>query len=123
MLSSGKGQVHRFLQEPDGGVEYPRIVEIAPEIPRLSGGNSWERSQRKGDRQDLRCGCGGYAEGEISMKDDFSVLFQPQTIGRGMRKLTLKNRMVMAPMVTCFADSRGEVTQRLNENFYLPEPY
>ena len=47
------------------------------------------------------------------MKDDFSALFQPLTIGRGVRKLTLKNRMVMAPMVTCFADSRGEVTQRL----------
>lgn len=47
------------------------------------------------------------------MKDDFCALFQPLTIGRGMRKLTLKNRMVMAPMVTCFADSHGEVTQRL----------
>jgi 2,4-dienoyl-CoA reductase-like NADH-dependent reductase (Old Yellow Enzyme family)/thioredoxin reductase len=45
--------------------------------------------------------------------NDFSVLFQPLTIGRGMPKLTLKNRMVMAPMVTCFADSQGEVTQRL----------
>lgn len=42
------------------------------------------------------------------MKDDFSALFQPLTIGRGMRKLTLKNRMVMAPMVTCFADSQGK---------------
>ncbi len=47
------------------------------------------------------------------MADDFSALFQPLTIGRGMRKLTLKNRMVMAPMVTCFASSDGEVTQRL----------
>ena len=47
------------------------------------------------------------------MDNDFSALFQPLTIGRGMRKLTLKNRMVMAPMVTCFADSQGEVTQRL----------
>jgi 2,4-dienoyl-CoA reductase-like NADH-dependent reductase (Old Yellow Enzyme family)/thioredoxin reductase len=47
------------------------------------------------------------------MKDDFSALFQPLTIGSGGRKLTLKNRMVMAPMVTCFADSHGEVTQRL----------
>ena len=47
------------------------------------------------------------------MDNDFSALFQPLTIGRGMRQLTLKNRMVMAPMVTCFADSHGEVTQRL----------
>lgn len=47
------------------------------------------------------------------MDNDFSALFQPLTIGRGMCKLTLKNRMVMAPMVTCFADSHGEVTQRL----------
>lgn len=53
------------------------------------------------------------SQGAIQMDNDFSVLFQPLTIGRGMRKLTLKNRMIMAPMVTCFADSHGEVTQRL----------
>lgn len=53
------------------------------------------------------------SQGVIQMDNDFSVLFQPLTIGRGMRKLTLKNRMIMAPMVTCFADSHGEVTQRL----------
>ena len=44
---------------------------------------------------------------------DFSPLFQPLSVGRGMKKLILKNRMVMAPMVTCLADSFGEVTQRL----------
>jgi len=47
------------------------------------------------------------------MNNDFSPLFQPLTIGRGGKKLTLKNRMVMAPMVTCLANSLGEVTQRM----------
>jgi 2,4-dienoyl-CoA reductase-like NADH-dependent reductase (Old Yellow Enzyme family)/thioredoxin reductase len=47
------------------------------------------------------------------MDTSFSALFQPLLIGRGMKKLTLKNRMVMAPMVTCFADSLGMVTPRM----------
>ena len=47
------------------------------------------------------------------MDPSFAALFQPLTIGRGIRRVTLKNRMVMAPMVTCFADSHGEVTPRL----------
>ena len=47
------------------------------------------------------------------MDTDFSSLFQPLTIGRGAKKLTLKNRMVMAPMVTCLANSIGEVTPRM----------
>jgi 2,4-dienoyl-CoA reductase-like NADH-dependent reductase (Old Yellow Enzyme family)/thioredoxin reductase len=47
------------------------------------------------------------------MDTDFSLLFQPLTIGRGAKKLTLKNRMVMAPMVTCLANSSGEVTPRM----------
>ncbi|KPK94983.1 MAG: hypothetical protein AMJ94_00625 [Deltaproteobacteria bacterium SM23_61] len=46
------------------------------------------------------------------MDTNFSSLFQPLTIGRGAKKLTLKNRMVMAPMVTCLANSSGEVTPR-----------
>jgi len=44
---------------------------------------------------------------------DFSPLFEPLVIGQGAKKLTLKNRMVMAPMVTCFANSLGEVTPRM----------
>ena len=47
------------------------------------------------------------------MDTDFSSLFQPLTIGRGAKKLTLKNRMVMAPMVTCLANSSGEGTPRM----------
>jgi 2,4-dienoyl-CoA reductase-like NADH-dependent reductase (Old Yellow Enzyme family)/thioredoxin reductase len=46
------------------------------------------------------------------MDRDFSVLFQPLEIGKGAKKLTLKNRMVMAPMVTCSANRFGEATQR-----------
>lgn len=46
------------------------------------------------------------------MNTDFSALFQPLVIGRGMKRLTLKNRMTMAPMVTCSANRFGEVTQR-----------
>lgn len=46
------------------------------------------------------------------MENDFSALFRPLTVGRGTRKLILKNRMVMAPMVTCSANRFGEVTQR-----------
>jgi len=45
------------------------------------------------------------------MNDDFSALFQALAIGKGAKKLRLKNRMVMAPMVTCLANSLGEVTQ------------
>jgi 2,4-dienoyl-CoA reductase-like NADH-dependent reductase (Old Yellow Enzyme family)/thioredoxin reductase len=47
------------------------------------------------------------------METDFSPLFQPILIGRGVKKLTLKNRMVMAPMVTCLANSQGFVTPRM----------
>jgi 2,4-dienoyl-CoA reductase-like NADH-dependent reductase (Old Yellow Enzyme family)/thioredoxin reductase len=47
------------------------------------------------------------------MKTDFSPLFEPMLIGRGIKKLTLKNRMVMAPMVTCLANSQGFVTPRM----------
>jgi 2,4-dienoyl-CoA reductase-like NADH-dependent reductase (Old Yellow Enzyme family)/thioredoxin reductase len=47
------------------------------------------------------------------MKTDFSPLFEPMIIGRGIKKLTLKNRMVMAPMVTCLANSQGFVTPRM----------
>jgi len=52
------------------------------------------------------------------MDNDFSALFQPLTIGRGAEKLKLKNRMVMPPMVTCSANSLGEVTQR-TVNYYV----
>lgn len=44
---------------------------------------------------------------------DFSPLFEPLVIGHGGKKLILKNRMVMAPMVTCLANSLGEVTPRM----------
>jgi 2,4-dienoyl-CoA reductase-like NADH-dependent reductase (Old Yellow Enzyme family)/thioredoxin reductase len=44
---------------------------------------------------------------------DFSPLFKPLVIGHGAKKLILKNRMVMAPMVTCLANSQGEVTPRM----------
>jgi 2,4-dienoyl-CoA reductase-like NADH-dependent reductase (Old Yellow Enzyme family)/thioredoxin reductase len=47
------------------------------------------------------------------MMDAFSALFQPLVIGRGKKKLTLKNRMVMAPMVTNLANSLAEVTRRM----------
>ncbi len=47
------------------------------------------------------------------MSNDFSVLFQPLEIGKGMRRLKLKNRFVMPPMVTCTANTIGEVTQRM----------
>ena len=47
------------------------------------------------------------------MGTDFSPLFEPLLIGRGVKKLTLKNRMVMAPMVTCLANSQGFVTPRM----------
>lgn len=46
------------------------------------------------------------------MVNDFSILFQPLEIGR-VRKLKLKNRFVMPAMVTCTANSIGEVTQRM----------
>jgi 2,4-dienoyl-CoA reductase-like NADH-dependent reductase (Old Yellow Enzyme family) len=45
--------------------------------------------------------------------NDFSILFQPLYIGKGLKKLKLKNRMVMAPMVTCTASILGEATQRM----------
>ena len=44
---------------------------------------------------------------------DFSPLFEPLAVGSGGRKLVLKNRMVMAPMITRLADSRGEATPRM----------
>lgn len=47
------------------------------------------------------------------MDSSFSPLFRPLLIGRGVKKFTLKNRMVMAPMVTCFANSQGMVTPRM----------
>ncbi len=47
------------------------------------------------------------------MIDDFSPLFQPLVIGRGAKKLKLKNRMVMPPMVTNLANSLAEVTRRM----------
>jgi len=47
------------------------------------------------------------------MENDFSVLFQPIEVGKGMRKVRLKNRFVMPPMVTCTANTIGEVTQRM----------
>jgi 2,4-dienoyl-CoA reductase-like NADH-dependent reductase (Old Yellow Enzyme family)/thioredoxin reductase len=46
------------------------------------------------------------------MNNDFSTLFKPLEIGKGRKKLRLKNRLVMPPMVTCTANSTGEVTQR-----------
>lgn len=46
------------------------------------------------------------------MGNDFSILFQPLEIGK-VRKLKLKNRFVMPPMVTCTANTIGEVTQRM----------
>jgi len=51
------------------------------------------------------------------MVNDFSFLFQPIEIGGGLKPLTLKNRLVMAPMVTCLANSLGEVTQRMVEYY------
>jgi len=50
---------------------------------------------------------------EHVMENDFSVLFQPIEIGRGMKRLKLNSRFVMSPMVTCTANSLGEVTQRM----------
>lgn len=47
------------------------------------------------------------------MENEFSVLFQPIEIGKGLKKLKLKNRFVMAPMLTCSANTLGEVTQRM----------
>jgi 2,4-dienoyl-CoA reductase-like NADH-dependent reductase (Old Yellow Enzyme family)/thioredoxin reductase len=47
------------------------------------------------------------------MKNDFAILFQTIEIGRGRRRLRLKNRFVMPPMVTCMANTLGEVTQRM----------
>ena len=47
------------------------------------------------------------------METDFSPLFEPLLIGRGAKKLTLKNRMVMAPMITLLANSQGFVTPRM----------
>ena len=47
------------------------------------------------------------------MENEFSILFQPIEIGKGLKKLKLKNRFVMPPMVTCSANSIGEVTQRM----------
>jgi len=44
---------------------------------------------------------------------DFSPLFEPLAIGRGDRKIDLKNRMVMAPMITRLANGRGEATPRM----------
>ena len=44
---------------------------------------------------------------------DFSPLFEPLAIGSGDRKLVLKNRMVMAPMITRLASGQGEVTPRM----------
>ncbi len=52
------------------------------------------------------------------MNSDFSPLFRPLEIGRGVRRLLLKNRMVMAPMVTNLADSSREVTPQLID-YYL----
>lgn len=50
---------------------------------------------------------------ERIMENEFSILFQPIEIGKGLKKLKLKNRFVMPPMVTCSANSIGEVTQRM----------
>jgi 2,4-dienoyl-CoA reductase-like NADH-dependent reductase (Old Yellow Enzyme family)/thioredoxin reductase len=47
------------------------------------------------------------------MENDFSPLFEPLFIGTGAKKLTLKNRMVMAPMVSSLANSQGFVTPRM----------
>ena len=47
------------------------------------------------------------------MENEFSILFQPIEIGKGFKKLKLKNRFVMPSMVTCSANSLGEVTQRM----------
>ena len=44
---------------------------------------------------------------------DFSPLFEPLAIGQGDRKIILKNRMVMAPMITRLANGQGEVTPRM----------
>jgi 2,4-dienoyl-CoA reductase-like NADH-dependent reductase (Old Yellow Enzyme family)/thioredoxin reductase len=44
---------------------------------------------------------------------DFSPLFEPLAIGQGDRKIVLKNRMVMAPMITRLASGQGEVTPRM----------
>jgi 2,4-dienoyl-CoA reductase-like NADH-dependent reductase (Old Yellow Enzyme family)/thioredoxin reductase len=52
-------------------------------------------------------------KGGTAMQHDFSILFQPLQVGTGARKLKLKNRMVMPPMVTCTANTIGEVTQRM----------
>ena len=44
---------------------------------------------------------------------DFSPLFEPLAIGHGDKKIVLKNRMVMAPMITRLANGQGEVTPRM----------
>jgi 2,4-dienoyl-CoA reductase-like NADH-dependent reductase (Old Yellow Enzyme family)/thioredoxin reductase len=46
------------------------------------------------------------------MVNDFSILFMPLEIGKGRKRLKLKNRFVMPPMVTCTANTIGEVTQK-----------
>lgn len=47
------------------------------------------------------------------MANDFSNLFQSIKVGRCKKKLLLKNRLVMSPMITCTANSLGETTQRM----------
>jgi 2,4-dienoyl-CoA reductase-like NADH-dependent reductase (Old Yellow Enzyme family)/thioredoxin reductase len=44
---------------------------------------------------------------------DFSPLFEPLAVGSGDRKLVLKNRLIMAPMITRLASGHGEVTPRM----------
>ncbi len=44
---------------------------------------------------------------------DFSPLFEPLAIGRGNRKIVLRNRIIMAPMITRLASSQGEATPRM----------
>jgi len=43
------------------------------------------------------------------MKDNFEILFQPVNIGA----VEIKNRIVMAPMVTNYCETDGSVTERL----------
>jgi 2,4-dienoyl-CoA reductase-like NADH-dependent reductase (Old Yellow Enzyme family)/thioredoxin reductase len=50
---------------------------------------------------------------ERIMGNDFTPLFQPIEIGKGGKRLKLKNRFIMPAMVTCYANSVGEVTQRM----------
>jgi 2,4-dienoyl-CoA reductase-like NADH-dependent reductase (Old Yellow Enzyme family) len=50
---------------------------------------------------------------EHVMESDFSVLFQPIEIGRGKKKLRLKNRFIMSPMVSFMPNGLGEVTRRM----------